>query len=41
MKSLAGHPLALQFGLRFYADKPTNGPDWGVRFAVTFLFPKS
>jgi hypothetical protein len=38
---IAGQPLSLQLGPRFYADKPINGPDWGVRFAVTFLFPKS
>jgi len=21
-------------------DKPAGGPDWGIRFTVTFLFPK-
>ena len=36
---IGGHPLTLQIGPRYYADKPTGGPDWGVRFAVTFLFP--
>ncbi len=33
-------PVAFQLGYRYYADKPDNGPDWGLRFAVTFLFPK-
>ena len=33
-------PLALQVGYRYYADKPDEGPDWGLRFTVTFLFPK-
>ena len=33
-------PVAFQFGYRYYADKPDDGPDWGLRFAVTFLFPK-
>ena len=33
-------PVAFQFGYRYYADKPDGGPDWGLRFAVTFLFPK-
>ena len=33
-------PIAFQFGYRYYADKPSGGPDWGLRFAVTFLFPK-
>ena len=33
-------PVAFQFGYRYYADKPDDGPDWGLRFTVTFLFPK-
>lgn len=33
-------PIALQFGYRYYASSPTGGPTWGLRFAVTFLFPK-
>ncbi len=33
-------PVAFQFGYRYYADKPSGGPDWGLRFDVTFLFPK-
>jgi hypothetical protein len=37
---VGGQPLTLQVGGRYYADKPTNGPEWGLRFAVTFLFPK-
>lgn len=37
---VGGQPLTLQLGYRYYAEAPTNGPDWGVRFAVTFLFPK-
>jgi hypothetical protein len=27
-------------GARYYAERPSGGPDWGLRFAVTFLFPK-
>jgi hypothetical protein len=34
------HPVAFQVGGRYYAEKPDGGPDWGLRFAVTFLFPK-
>lgn len=30
-----------QLGARYYAEKPDNGPDWGLRFAVTFLIPQS
>lgn len=33
-------PVALTVGGRYYADKPDDGPDWGLRFAVIFLFPK-
>lgn len=33
-------PIQLQVGGRWYAWGPDNGPDWGLRFAVTFLFPK-
>lgn len=27
-------------GYRYYAEKPSGGPDWGLRFTVTFLFAK-
>jgi hypothetical protein len=33
-------PIAFQIGYRYYADRPSGGPDWGLRFTVTFLFPK-
>jgi hypothetical protein len=33
-------PIAFQFGYRYYAEKPAGGPDWGLRFTITFLFPK-
>ena len=33
-------PIALQLGYRYYVEKPDGGPDWGLRFAITFLFPK-
>lgn len=33
-------PVAFQFGYRYYVEKPNGGPDWGLRFAITFLFPK-
>ena len=32
--------IAFQVGYRYYADGPNYGPDWGLRFTVTFLFPK-
>ena len=33
-------PIALQAGYRYYVNKPDGGPDWGLRFTITFLFPK-
>ena len=33
-------PVQFQVGARYYAEKPDGGPDWGLRFSVTFLFPK-
>ncbi len=26
-------------GARYYAETPANGPEWGMRFGLTFLFP--
>ena len=37
---IGNRPIAFQFGYRYYADKPDNGPGWGLRFAVTLLFPQ-
>jgi len=33
-------PVQFSLGARYYAETPANGPEWGLRFAVTFLFPK-
>jgi len=33
-------PLQLSLGVKYYAERPAGGPDWGVRFAITLLFPK-
>jgi hypothetical protein len=33
-------PVLFQFGGRYYADKPAQGPHWGLRFTITFVFPK-
>jgi hypothetical protein len=33
-------PIQFQIGGRYYAEKPDGGPDWGLRFTITFLFPK-
>jgi hypothetical protein len=37
---IGGHPIAFQAGYRYYIEKPSGGPDWGLRFTITFLFPK-
>ena len=33
-------PVSFQIGGRYYAEAPDNGPEWGLRFSVTFLFPE-
>jgi hypothetical protein len=33
-------PVSLQLGGRYYAEGPDGGPEWGLRFTFTFLFPK-
>ena len=37
---IAGQPISLQLASKWYAEGPTGAPDWGIRFAVTLLFPK-
>jgi hypothetical protein len=33
-------PVQFEFGGRYYADKPAQGPDWGLRFQITLVLPK-
>ena len=33
-------PISVSFGVKYYAERPEGGPDWGLRFGVTLLFPK-
>jgi len=41
MLRVAGQPLSVQVGARYWAEAPEFGPEgWGFRLAVTFLFPK-
>lgn len=35
-----GHTLSYAGGVRYYFDTPGDGPDWGLRFVVTLLFPE-
>ncbi|HOX55260.1 MAG TPA: transporter [Candidatus Paceibacterota bacterium] len=33
-------PISLQVGGRYYAEGPSGAPEWGLRFQISFLFPK-
>jgi hypothetical protein len=33
-------PVNFQLGARYYLEKPSEGPDWGLRFTVTFVIPE-
>ncbi len=33
-------PFQFRAGVRYYAEKPSGGPDSGLRFTVIFLVPK-
>ena len=37
---IGGQPVSLFAGARYYLDAPNGGPEWGLRFGITFLFPK-
>lgn len=39
MLKIGSQRLTVQLGYRYYAEAPDYGPDWGLRFAITFLFP--
>jgi hypothetical protein len=32
--------VSLAVGARYFAEAPATGPDWGLRFVVTLLFPR-
>ena len=38
--TIGKQPVQFQLGGRYYAEAPENGPKWGLRAAVTLLFPK-
>ena len=38
---LGKQPVSFQVGGKYYAEAPRYGPDWGVRFAFTLLYPTS
>jgi hypothetical protein len=37
---IGGVPISFGVAGRYYATTPPGGPDWGLRFIVTFLFPR-
>lgn len=37
---LGEHYINVGLGGIYYVETPSSGPDWGVRFNVTFLFPE-
>ena len=37
---LGKQPIAFQLGVRYYPEQPEGGPNWGLRFVTTLLFPK-
>jgi hypothetical protein len=37
---LGKQPVSFGVGVRYFADTPSGAPDWGLRFTITFLFPK-
>jgi hypothetical protein len=38
--TIGGHLVSFAGGARYYLDTPPGGPEWGLRFVVTLLFPK-
>ncbi len=40
MITIGKMPTQWQLGARYYAETPDNGPEWGLRFAVTLLLPR-
>ncbi len=39
--TIGSQPISFNLGARYYFDSPDGGPEWGVRAALVFLFPKS
>jgi len=37
---VAGQPISFEVGPRYFASVPSQGPRWGARFSLTFLFPE-
>jgi hypothetical protein len=37
---IGGMPVSFQLGARYYAEAPEQGPEWGLRFSATLVFPE-
>jgi hypothetical protein len=37
---IGGQMMSFAGGARAYLDKPEGGPDWGIRFVLTLLYPR-
>jgi hypothetical protein len=37
---IGDQPVQIFGGARYYLDAPDGGPEWGLRFGITFLFPQ-
>jgi hypothetical protein len=40
MFNIGGQRVSLGAFGRVYLDSPNGGPNWGLRFVATFLFPQ-
>ncbi len=38
--TIGDQSVQFRVGGRWYADAPDDGPEWGLRFEIVFLFPK-
>ncbi|MBW6401744.1 transporter [Roseomonas sp. HJA6] len=38
--SIGGQRVQVGAGIRYFAEKPDGGPDWGIRLNLVFVFPK-
>jgi len=37
---LGNQPMSFALGYRNYVEAPAGGPDWGLRFTMSLMFPK-
>jgi len=38
--TIGAQKVQLGAGLRYFAERPEGGPDWGLRFSATLVFPR-